>query len=1053
MKPALPLKTYFSLHFSVAAVLPVITIACLVWLFIMPTIKNRAKIQHQAVARSIAGQISTYLQGGERQLTALAAYLKKLKKRPDSGLADLLDTQCGDGEFFETLFIIDDKNTVIQSVGLAPSRRSNRSDFIGLDLSGRSFIDTAKAEDRASWSKTFLSTVSSRMAVALTLPMEKGFLIGEITLTKLSRFIRRLPVESGYQTMVLDRQGQVIADSRNLHWGMVPDVHFSDKKTGEEIPESLSKQFELDNEDMLGALVEMDTAGWKVLVAQPARKAFQPLRDTFRLIAYGLAVALILAISISWGLAGRFSGLYESYTKAAESIARGEYSPQWPSVKTGEFARMSTSLKRMADKIRQRENALVDSERLLKNLTANVPGVVYQFRPTRNLNYQFEFIGENARNVFALEPNPETFAHEFNNCIPDDEKQRFENAVKHAVNRVEPWNFEGRFIKPGGEEIWFSGNAVPQKEGEDVVFYGVLMDITRRKEMESLRIQAEKALRDSEQLLNNILESMNEGILVLDHKFRYTIFNKTMEAITNTPRKKVIGRRPWDVFPYVKNSPIEENQKKAMAGKTAGSVEIRSYLPDKPNSWTRDSFSPVKDAEGLIVGVVGVVSDISRQKQDEEELRRLRNYLSNIIDSMPSVLVGVDRQGMVTQWNRRAEEVTGVRSEEAFSQPLNKVFPQLMQTMERIQVSIRERRVLRESKIPHGHQGETRYEDVTIYPLVGNSVEGAVIRMDDVTEKINMEEMMIQTEKMLSVGGLAAGMAHEINNPLAGMIQNANLIKSRLTNTDMPANLRVAEKLGISTKDITAFMKKRDIFNMIDAIQNSGLRAAGIINSMLSFARKSAAEFSSHHPGRLMDRILELAATDYDLKKQYDFKSIEIIKEYEDDLPMLFCEGAKLQQVFLNILRNGAQAMQAAKTTSPRFTLRIYSEKTPSTICMEIEDNGPGMDEAIRSKIFNPFFTTKPVGVGTGLGLSVSYFIITENHHGTMEVVSEPGKGATFIIRLPAEREKPQKMISGKNKPRQISRPSHRQHSGSQNQIAPQLPQGHQAQEKPEVDS
>lgn len=120
---------------------------------------------------------------------------------------------------------------------------------------------------------------------------------------------------------------------------------------------------------------------------------------------------------------------------------------------------------------------------------------------------------------------------------------------------------------------------------------------------------------------------------------------------------------------------------------------------------------------------------------------------------------------------------------------------------------------------------------------------------------------------------------------------------------------------------------------------------------------------------------------------------------------MIPCEGGKIQQVLLNILRNGAQAMQdqdADDGYTPCFILRLAKEK--NMLRIEIEDNGAGMDDAIQSRIFEPFFTTKPVGVGTGLGLSVSYFIITQNHGGTLDVVSSPGKGSTFIIRLPLER-------------------------------------------------
>nr|WP_320016233.1 PAS domain S-box protein [uncultured Desulfobacter sp.] len=150
-------------------------------------------------------------------------------------------------------------------------------------------------------------------------------------------------------------------------------------------------------------------------------------------------------------------------------------------------------------------------------------------------------------------------------------------------------------------------------------------------------------------------------------------------------------------------------------------------------------------------------------------------------------------------------------------------------------------------------------------------------KKDEVTRQKLQKELQ-QAQKMESFGRIAAGMAHEINNPLAGMIQNASVMRSRLENMDMPANFRVAKELGISLEGIRAFMEKRKIFRMLDMIHESGLRVAEIVSSMLGFARKSEPCFSSHYPNELIDKIIQLCATDYDLKKQYDFKSVEIIK-------------------------------------------------------------------------------------------------------------------------------------------------------------------------------
>ena len=150
-----------------------------------------------------------------------------------------------------------------------------------------------------------------------------------------------------------------------------------------------------------------------------------------------------------------------------------------------------------------------------------------------------------------------------------------------------------------------------------------------------------------------------------------------------------------------------------------------------------------------------------------------------------------------------------------------------------------------------------------------------------------------------------------------------------------------------------------------------------------------------------MDQTVELAQTDYDMTKRYDFKHIEIVRKYDETISPVPCEGSKIQQVFLNILKNGAEAMALAKDGRPRpmFILRVKAGD--SWVRVEIEDNGPGMDEKTRRRIFEPFFTTKPVGEGTGLGLSVSYFIITENHGGKMTVKTTDGGGTRFVIRLP----------------------------------------------------
>jgi len=524
---------------------------------------------------------------------------------------------------------------------------------------------------------------------------------------------------------------------------------------------------------------------------------------------------------------------------------------------------------------------------------------------------------------------------------------------------------------------------------------GSFLDISDRK-------RAEEALTDANRMLRLVLDTIPVRVFWKDTDLRYLGCNRPFaEDAGFTHPEEVIGRDDFEWIPSDLATVFRKNDRVVMqTGEARLNVEKQCPHPKGGKRWLQTSKVPMRDSQEKIFGVLGTYQDITERKEALEEMRRLRNYLSNIIDSMPSALIGVDAYGRVTQWNKQAERITGLPFEKACAQPLADVFPYLIEEMARIQTAIRDRQVIHEPKIPRRQQSKIRFEDVTIYPLTANGVEGAVIRVDDVTERVRLEEMMIQSEKMLSVGGLAAGMAHEINNPLAGILQNAAVLENRLLG-DIPANREAAETAGITMAAVRQYMDLRKLPNMIENIRDSGDRAATIVKNMLSFARKSDQVVSSHDIAVLLDQTVDLARTDYDMKKQYDFKQIKIIREYDPKAPAIPCEASKLQQVFLNILKNGAEAMasQPKKKKSPVFVLRVFAEDR--WVRLEIEDNGPGMDEATHRRIFEPFFTTKPVGRGTGLGLSVSYFIVTENHGGKMDVHAADGGGTRFVIRLP----------------------------------------------------
>lgn len=274
-----------------------------------------------------------------------------------------------------------------------------------------------------------------------------------------------------------------------------------------------------------------------------------------------------------------------------------------------------------------------------------------------------------------------------------------------------------------------------------------------------------------------------------------------------------------------------------------------------------------------------------------------------------------------------------------------------------------------------------------------------LIVMRDITERKKMQKIMIQTEKMMSVGGLAAGMAHEINNPLGIIMQvTQNII--RRTSPNLKSNLPAAEKCNIDLDNLRNYMDKRGITEYLHSIQDAGTRAASIVKSMLDFSRKSNSAKSSGDIESVIETAISLASNDYDLKKQYDFKKIKIIRDYSSPPIFNFTE-MEISQVILNLIKNAAQAISDDnnKHKVPTITIRTLTEI--HSVRIEIEDNGPGIPEDHIKRVFEPFYSTKSPGLGTGLGLSVSYFIVTQNHGGSITVDSSPGEGTRFSITLP----------------------------------------------------
>jgi PAS domain S-box-containing protein len=524
-----------------------------------------------------------------------------------------------------------------------------------------------------------------------------------------------------------------------------------------------------------------------------------------------------------------------------------------------------------------------------------------------------------------------------------------------------------------------------------------------RAEIE-VRKKAEAAIRKSEAKYRELVQNANSIILRVDTQGRITFFNEFAQSFFGYREQEIMGRS--SVGTIAPENDSDGRRMRSVMAQMARSPEAHQYYEmenmrrNGQRVWVAWTNKAVRNDAGQIVEYLCIGHDVTEAKAAEKEMARMRLYLQKIVDSMPSILVGVDLDGRITLFNREAEYLTGMTSKHALGLSVDRVLGHFGPYKEMIHQAMAEKNTMKTGKVPHPVHHEQRWADIMVYPIQFRRVEGVVIRIDDVTARAHMETVMVQTEKMMSVGGLAAGMAHEINNPLGAMVQSAQNILRRIS-PDLPANIDAAKACGVELTAVCAYLKERQITTFLEGIRTSGQNAAEIVDNMLHFSRKSESRKRPVQLVDLLDTTVSLAAHDYDLKKKYDFRSIHIERNFSRDLGMVPCVATEIEQVVLNLLRNAAQAMAdyEGQGRPSRIMMRLYGQDDMAVI--EVEDNGPGMPDKALKRVFEPFYTTKDVGAGTGLGLSVSYFIITNNHGGTMEVSSKPGRGATFTIRLP----------------------------------------------------
>ncbi len=381
-------------------------------------------------------------------------------------------------------------------------------------------------------------------------------------------------------------------------------------------------------------------------------------------------------------------------------------------------------------------------------------------------------------------------------------------------------------------------------------------------------------------------------------------------------------------------------------------------------------------------------NEIRERKKAEKNILKLKDFLSNTINSMPSILIGINEEQYITQWNNAAIKITDIEAKQALGNKLLKIFPSIAPFENVIINSLQDRNIKKEM-LPLLINEKKRYMELTIFPLTDKREKGAVIILDDITKRKLLEEELRQAQKMEIVGTLAGGLAHDFNNVLGGIIGTLSIIKIKKNNNNFT---------------------KKSLDEYLNNISMSADRATNLVKQLLSMSRKQELSLIPLNLNNTIKNVIKICKTTFD-------KSIKIKTSYSRLPAIIKADTNQIEQVLLNLAINSSHAMTLMKKKEVSWggilEIGLRSFSADKQFCekfsdareityweLYVQDNGIGMTASVKEKIFDPFFTTKEKGIGTGLGLSMVYNIIKQ-HNGFVNIYSEVDKGSKFSLYFP----------------------------------------------------
>jgi two-component system NtrC family sensor kinase len=565
---------------------------------------------------------------------------------------------------------------------------------------------------------------------------------------------------------------------------------------------------------------------------------------------------------------------------------------------------------------------------------------------------QFEVINPQITKVLGLSQGQLLGKNALSLVHPDDRDRVRENAIKMLKGkRQEPYEYRV-IAKDGKVKVVLEAVSSINYKGKRAVL-GNFMDITEP--------------RQAEELYRTLAKSSPVGVYIAqDGKFQFV--NPQFQKYTGFNEDELLGRESLELVHPEDRERVRANAVAMLKGNRFPPYELRYIVKGGKTLWATETVTSI-NYNGRRA-VLGNFIDITEHKYAEEALRESREQLQKMFESVSDGISVVDLKGVITEVNQRMVEIHGFASKRDL---VGKKAFELVSPRDHDRIAANMREAIKRGKIgsmeytllkANGAEFPAELSSSVLKDALGDPT-GHVTIIRDITERKVMQEQLMLTDRLASIGELASGIAHELNNPMTSIIGFSQLLMEKNITDDLKDDLSL--------------------------IHSEAQRAAGIVKNLLTFARKHAPVKQPTQVNNIIEDVLKLRA--YEQK----VNNIEIVKNFDPALPEIMIDHFLIRQVFLNLIINAEYFMAESHN---KGVLTITTQKADSVVTIAFADDGPGIAKEDLSRIFSPFFTTKEVGKGTGLGLSICHGIVAE-HGGNIHAKSQPGKGATFVVELP----------------------------------------------------